>query len=55
MELSGSAACSGKKRDYSSWGRVEASLDSEGHLAVQFGACEESRTGSARWILQRKE
>lgn len=55
MESSGAAACSGKKRDYSSWGRLEASLDSEGHLAVQFDACEESRIGSVRWILHRKE
>jgi hypothetical protein len=55
MEPSGSAACSSKVRDYSSWGPVEASLDSEGYLAVQFGACQKSRVGAARWILHRKE
>lgn len=55
MESAGSAACAAKMRDYSSWGRVEASLDSEGRLAVQFGACEDSRVGSASWILHRKE
>lgn len=55
MESSGSAPCSSKKRDYSSWGPVQASLDSEGFLAVRFGACEESQAGSASWILQRTE
>jgi hypothetical protein len=55
MESPGSAACSSNKRDYSSWGPVEASLDGKGSLAVQFGTCEESRVGSARWILHRKE
>ncbi|MDA0205993.1 MAG: hypothetical protein O3A53_04855 [Acidobacteria bacterium] len=55
MESSGATVCSSKKRDYSSWGPVEASLDSEGHLAVQLGACRESQVSAARWILQRKE
>ena len=55
MESPGSVVCSSKKRDYSSWGPVEASLDSEGHLTVQFGGCEESQVGTARWILHRKE
>ena len=55
MESSGSAVCSSNKRNYSSWGPVEASLDSEGFLAVRFGACEETHVGSASWILQRKE
>lgn len=55
MESSGSAACSSSKRNYSSWGPVEASLDSEGFLAVRLGACDETQAGSAGWVLQRKE
>ena len=55
MESPSSAPCSSKKRNYSSWGPVEASLDSEGFLAVRFGACEDTRAGSAGWMLQRKE
>lgn len=55
MESSGSAACSSKKRNYSSWGPVEAALDSEGFLAVRFGACDQTSAGSAGWVLQRKE
>jgi hypothetical protein len=55
MESSDSAACSSKKRNYSSWGRVQAALDSEGFLAVRFGDCDETRAGSTGWVLQRKE
>jgi hypothetical protein len=55
MESSGSAACSSKKRNYSSWGSLEASIDSEGFLAVRFGSCDQLPAGSAGWILQRKE
>lgn len=55
MESAGTAACAAETRDYSSWGRVEASLDSEGRLAVQFGACEDSKIGAASWILHRTQ
>ncbi len=55
MESSGSPACSRKKRSYSSWRPVEASLDSEGFLAIRFGVCEQTHVGSASWRLQRQE
>jgi hypothetical protein len=55
MESSGVPACSGSKRNYLSWGPVEAALDSQGFLAVRFDACEDDRAASADWILQRKE
>lgn len=55
MESAGSAACSSKKRNYSSWGPVEASLDNQGFLAVHFGACEDARAGAVSWVLHRKE
>lgn len=55
MESSGAGACSSKKRNYSSWGPVEAALDSEGFLAVLFGACDETSAGSVGWVLQRDE
>ena len=56
MESAGSTACSSKKRDYSTWGPVEAALDREGLLAVRFSACGEPRAGfSEAWVLQRKK
>lgn len=55
MESSDVVVCSSKKRNYSSWGPLEAAVDSQGLLALRLGACDETSAEPANWVLQRTD